>query len=203
MKLLIRGLSVGYEPWKTLVRYRVAQTKQSRQGRWPAHANWIMNSTHIVQQGSTMWQGVMKVWSTIQSGLEQQDPQSWSEIVRQPLFGNRFLTSEKGVQWGTKCRTNMRWWSEKNFRTLQDIAKPDGHGWRTFAELRRLHRSNVATTLYARVVNNIPWNASPMPTHRTGQWTAAKEEDGSIQLVYHLQSTSPLEAKTYKKSGSE
>jgi hypothetical protein len=29
VKLLIRGLSVGYEPWKTLVRYRVAQTKQS------------------------------------------------------------------------------------------------------------------------------------------------------------------------------
>ena len=88
VKLLIRGLSVGYEPWKTLVRYRVAQTKQSRRGRWPTHANWIMNSAHLVKQGSTMWQGVMKAWSTIQSGLEQQDPQSWSEIVRQPIFGN-------------------------------------------------------------------------------------------------------------------
>lgn len=39
VKLLIRGLSVGYEPWKTLVRYKVAQTKQSRRGKWPAHAN--------------------------------------------------------------------------------------------------------------------------------------------------------------------
>ena len=29
VKLLIRGLSVGYEPWKVLVRYRVAQTRQS------------------------------------------------------------------------------------------------------------------------------------------------------------------------------
>lgn len=29
VKLLIRGLSAGYEPWKALVRYRVAQTKQS------------------------------------------------------------------------------------------------------------------------------------------------------------------------------
>lgn len=65
VKLLIRGLSVGYEPWKTLVQHRVSQTKQSRRGRWPAHANWIMNSAHLVQQGSTMWQGVMKAWSTI------------------------------------------------------------------------------------------------------------------------------------------
>lgn len=39
VKLLIKGLSVGYEPWKTLVWYRVAQTKQSRRGKWPAHAN--------------------------------------------------------------------------------------------------------------------------------------------------------------------
>lgn len=39
VKLLIRGLIVGYEPWKTLVRYRVEQTKQSRRGRWPTHAN--------------------------------------------------------------------------------------------------------------------------------------------------------------------
>ena len=37
VKLLIRGLSVGYEPWKVLVRYRVAQSRQSRRGKWPAH----------------------------------------------------------------------------------------------------------------------------------------------------------------------
>lgn len=39
VKLLIRGFSVGYEPWKVLVRYRVSQTKQSRRGKWPAHSN--------------------------------------------------------------------------------------------------------------------------------------------------------------------
>ena len=76
-KLMIQGMSVGYEPWKALVRYRVSQTKQSRRGHWPAHANWIMNSTKLIPQGSSMWQGVMKAWSTIQSGLEQQDPTSW------------------------------------------------------------------------------------------------------------------------------
>lgn len=81
-KLLIRGMSVGYEPWKTLVRHKVAQTKQSRRGHWPTHANWIMNSAHMVKQISTMRQGVMKAWSMIQSGLEQQYPMSWSEIAR-------------------------------------------------------------------------------------------------------------------------
>ena len=202
VKVLIRGMSVGYEPWKALVRYRVSQTKQSRRGRWPAHANWIMNSAHLVQQGSTMWQGVMRAWGTIQSGWEQQDPQSWSEIARQPLFGNKFLTNDKGVQWGTEFRSNMRWWSEKKFRTLQDIAKTDGEGWRSFAELRRLRRTNVVPLLYARVVRSIPWAATHMPTHQLGQWIAAKE-DGSIQLVYHIQNSSPFEADIYRKDGSE
>ena len=107
VKLLIRGLSPGYEPWKVLVRFRVRQTKQSRRGRWPAHANWIMNSRILVKQGSTMWQGVMKVWHTLQSGLEQHDPTSLDEILRQPLFGNRMLTNEKGQQWGTEPNTTM------------------------------------------------------------------------------------------------
>lgn len=203
VKLLIRGMSVGYEPWKALVRYRVAQTKQSRRGRWPAHANWIMNAAHLVQQGSPLWQGVMRAWSTIQSGIEQQDPQSWSEIARQPLYGNRFLTSDKGIQWGTELRTNMRWWSEKQVRTLQDIARPDWEGWRTFPELRRLKRTSVAPNLYAKVVNSIPWTAQPMPPHQPGQWIAAKEEDGSIKHVYHIQHTNPMIAQVYNRLASE
>ena len=203
VKLLIRGMSVGYEPWKVLVRHRVAQTKQSRRGRWPSHANWIMNSAHLVQQGSTMWQGVMKAWGTIQAGLEQQDPQSWSEIARQPLFGNRLLTNEKGVQWGTECMSNMRLWAEKNFRNLQDIARPNGDGWKTFAELQRLRRTSVAPFIYARVVKSIPWASNPMHAHYKGQWVAAKESDGSIQTVYHIQTMSPLEANVYRKHISE
>ena len=67
IKLLMRGLSVGYEPWKALVRYRVAQTRQSRRGTWPSNANWIMNARNIAKQGSSMWQAVMRAWRTIQS----------------------------------------------------------------------------------------------------------------------------------------
>lgn len=203
VKLLIRGMAVGYEPWKALVRHRVAQTKQSRRGRWPAHANWIMNSAHLVQQGSTMWQGVMKAWSTLQGGLEQQDPHSWAEITRQPIFGNRLLTNEKGIQWGTEFRSNMKWWFENNVQTLQDIAKPDGRGWKTFTELRRLRRTSVSPALYTRVVHSIPWASNPLQPHSKGQWIAAKETDGSIQHVFHIQNTMPLEVKIYNKQGTK
>lgn len=144
MKLLIRGLSVGYEPWKTLVQYRVSQTRQTRRGKWPSHANWVMNSPALVKQGSAMWQGVMKAWGTIQSGLEQQDPTNWSEIIRQPLFGNRFLTNDLGVQWGTDPKTNIRTWVEKGFKSLKDIATEDGYGWKSYPELLRFRNSTRA-----------------------------------------------------------
>ena len=203
VKLLVRGMSFGYEPWKTLVRHRVAQTRQSRRGRWPVNANWIMNNQRLTKQGSTMWQGVMKAWNSIQSGLEQQPPTSWAEIMRQPLFGNRLLTDERGVQWGTDARYNMRWWAEKGFQSLKDIIKENGQGWRTYQELLRLRRTRVAPTVYARMVNSIPWLATPRPPHTTGQWLAPYTDERDIQIVYHLKHPETNEATLYIREQSE
>ena len=133
IKLLIRGLSVGYEPWKSLVRHRVAQSRQSRNEKWPAHSYWLMNSRTLVKQGSTMWQGVVKAWNTMQTGIEQQDPTTWDEIIRQPLFGNRFLTDEQGMQWGTTPKTNLKFCAEKQITAIKDLVKEDGNGWKPFA----------------------------------------------------------------------
>ena len=203
VKLLVRGLSVGYEPWKTLVRHRVAQTKQSRTGKWLANASWIMNNRRIVKQGSTMWQGIMRAWNSIQSGLEQQAPSTWTEIMRQPLYGNRLLTNELGIQWGTDPRSNMRWWPDKGLRRLQDISKRDGQGWKEFHELRGMRRTRVAPLFYARLTNSIPWEATPRPPNSVGQWLAEIEEDGKIHQVFHLQQINPITALVYRKEPSE
>ena len=202
VKLLIRGLSVGYEPWKVLVRYRVSQTRQSRRGKWPTHANWTMNNHHLLKQGSSLWQGVMRAWNTMQSGLEQQDPHTWAEIMRQPLYGNRMLTNELGVQWGTEPISHMRWWAEKGFLTLKNIARNVGHGWRTYQELITLRRAKIAPALYARLVLSIPWDAYPRPTPSPGQWLAAKV-DNNIQQVYHLHTLDPHVATLYRKDLTE
>lgn len=203
VKLLIRGMSVGYEPWKTLVRHRVAQTKQSRQGKWVANANWIMNNRKIVKQGSTMWQGIMRAWNSIQSGVEQQAPTTWSEIMRQPLYGNKLLTNEMGIQWGTESRSSMIRWPEKGLRALKDIAKREEQGWKAFQELRGFKRTRFASQLYNRLTHNIPWVATPRPSNSTGQWLAEIEEDGTIHYVYHVQQKDPQLANLYKKEANE
>ena len=203
IKLLIRGLSVGYEPWKSLVRFRVAQTQQARRGKWPSHANWIMNARTLVKQGSAMWQGVMKAWHTIQPGLEQQDPSTWDEIIRQPLFGNRLLTNTQGIQWGTDAKTNLKFWAEKNIRTIKDILSEDGQGWRPFTDHVSLRRSSTSPQQYIRIIQSIPWPPAPIIPQTRGLWIAAKEEDGRIHKVFHIIRAEPMETTAYIRLRTE
>ena len=161
-----------------------------------------MNSPALVKQGSAIWQGVMKAWGTIQSGLEQQDPSNWLEIIRQPLFGNRFLTNDLGVQWGTDPKTNIRTWAEKGFKSLKDIATEDCYGWKSYPELLRFRNSTRVPQLFTQLVANIPWAPTPQPATIAGQWLASKEEDGQIQYVYHVTNPAERRAKLYRKDNT-
>ena len=203
VKQLIRGLSSGYEPWKVLVRYRVSQTKQSRRGRWPTHPNWIMNARNLVKQGSSLWQGIMKAWHTMQSGIKQQDPTCWAEIVRQPLFGNIFLTNTVGIQWGTDARSSMLRWMEKGLRSLKDIANTEGPGWLPFEQNQRLRPNSLTRAIYNRILQSILWDNIPPNSISPGQWVAPKEADGSIRRILHITNIDPLEATLYLKDKTE
>ena len=203
IKQLIRGLSSGYEPWKVLVRYRVSQTRQSRRGRWPAHPNWMMNARNLVKQGYSLWQGIMKAWHTMQSGLEQQDPTCWAEIIRQPLFGNRFLTSITGIQWGTDSRSTMLRWMERGMRALRDMANTEGIGWLPFEQNPKLHHNRITGAIYNKILQSLPWENIPPNNITPGQWVAPKEADGSISRVLHITSSEPLEATLFLKDATE
>jgi hypothetical protein len=145
----------------------------------------------------------MKAWATLQSGLEQQDPVSWAEVIRQPLFGNRMLTNEVGLQWGTEATTTMSWWPGRNIRSLQDIIRPDGSGWKVFEELRTLRRTRVTPALYGHVRSSIPWAASPPPLPTAGQWVAPKSEEGSIDQVFYISRVEPPLVSLYHKDRTE
>ena len=203
IKLLVRALSVGYEPWKALVRFRVEQTQQFWRGSWPANSNWIMNARNLVKKRSKMWQGVLKAWQSIQSGIEQHDPTTWDEITRQPLFGNRFLTNEQGIQWGTETNTNLKIWAEKNIKTVKDLMKEDGNGWKQFREHTSLRRCRGAAALHNRIIHNIPWEPALILPATQGLWVARKKEDGHIHKVSHITKMEPLEATAYNRLGTE
>ena len=150
-----------------------------------------------------MWQGILKAWSSIQSGLEQQDSSSWDEISGQPICGNRLLTNELGIQWGTQLKSNLKYWLEQGIKTIKDIAREDGSGWRSFAEQKKLHRSKVAPALYEKIIRSIPWPPAPAIPNMLGLWIAEKDETCVIQQVYHITKLEPTEATRYHKKSTE
>ena len=113
------------------------------------------------------------------------------------------LTNEMGIQWGTEPRSNLVCWSEKGFRSIQDIAKAGGGDWKTFAEQQKLHRCPTAPPIYDKIVRSIPWI---LPSHnpiKVGQWVASKEDNGTIQSIFHISRLTPLEATLYHKDPTE
>lgn len=136
-----------------------------------------------------MWQGVVKAWNTMQTGIEQQDPTTWDEIIRQPLFGNRFLTDEQGMQWGTTPKTNLKFCAEKQITAIKDLVKEDGNGWKPFAELINLRRSITSPYMHNRIIRSIPWQPVPIIPSPKGLWIASKDDNGRISKVYHISNT--------------
>jgi hypothetical protein len=163
----------------------------------------MMNARNLVKQGSSLWQGIMKAWHTMQSRLEQQDPTCWAEIIRQPLFGNRFLTNTIGIQWGTDARSTMLRWMEKGMRSLGDMANLEGHGWLPFEQNPKLRPNSFTRAIYNRILQSIPWDNNPPNFISPGQWVAPKEADGSIHRVLHITCVEPLEATLYLKDATE
>ena len=66
-----------------------------------------------------------------------------------------------------------------------------------------MRRTSVAPYLYGKVIRSIPWTATSMPAHHMGEWIAAKDTEGLINTVYHIQNVAPLEANIYRKDPSE
>ena len=145
----------------------------------------------------------MKAWHTIQSGIEQHDPSSWAEITRQPLFSNRFLTNEIGIQWGTKTKSSLIMWMARGVSAITDIMRADGQGWIPFADHPKFRNHKTTAAVYNRMLSSIPWIPQPHPSLTLGQWVAPKEADGTIHMIFHITRLVPQEASTYCKDLTE
>jgi hypothetical protein len=57
-RLLIRGLSLGFEPWKSFLLHKLRSIKLVRQGTWLASASWLFSAVKICRSGSHMRLGI-------------------------------------------------------------------------------------------------------------------------------------------------
>ena len=122
VKMLTRGVNPEPKPWKALLIHNLNKLQPKANDPWPQHRRWMqIPMAKLHQTGSPLFQAIMTSWSSLQQGLEQSVPKTWTERSRQPIFGNRLLTSRQGEQWGMSPRTILPKWADHGLFTLGDL----------------------------------------------------------------------------------
>jgi hypothetical protein len=78
-KLMIRGLSPGGEPWKELIRSKVAQIKLLVHSMGPdtSDVNWIFAAPKLKRIKCSMWKNIVGAWMKVRPGLTRQSRPTW------------------------------------------------------------------------------------------------------------------------------
>jgi hypothetical protein len=83
-KLLIRGLALGEEPWKELIRHKADQIKLPVQGKGPnTHdINWLFAAPKLKRIHYYMWKSIVEAWLKVRPSLTKADPTNTAETFR-------------------------------------------------------------------------------------------------------------------------
>lgn len=79
-------------------------------------------STHKVKKaGSMLWGATWRAWCAIREGVTQKEPETFHEILRQPLFGNPWILDEHGTPRGLKQGNRFSNWVAKGIQLVKHI----------------------------------------------------------------------------------
>jgi hypothetical protein len=186
-KLVVRGLKPGWEPWKTFVRFHVDQAKYTGYAHWLHHRHWFMHAKAAQTTSTQLWRCTFKAWTMVRTGLEQIQPRTQQEILRQPLFGNYHLRCFTGTPWGLEQMSNLGTWQRNNTFTIQDIWDPTAGDWKSEATIKRQTRSRTAAIQRQEIIDSIPWRITIYQPPQTGEWVTP-DIGVAIHTVYHVTS---------------
>lgn len=80
-----------------------------------------MAVVRIKKTGSTLWGAVWKSWYAVRAGVSLAEPQTLQELMRQPLFGNPWITNEEGQLVGTEIGNKFANWAAKGLQQIKHI----------------------------------------------------------------------------------
>ncbi len=83
-KLLIRGLELGGEPWKELLRHKANHVMLPVHGLGPAtqDINWLFAATKLKRPPTFLWKSILSAWMNVRSGLNKTEPTNAAEVLR-------------------------------------------------------------------------------------------------------------------------
>jgi len=207
-KLLIKGLAPGGEPWKELLRHKANQTKLPVHGMGPTtqDINWMFAATKLKRPPTSLWKSILHSWMNVRYDLRKSKPTNSAETLRQPVFGNPFITNQDGRPLGLSGKSEGNTLANAGCSRIDDFWDSEEEDWKglsafevSFHPTNRLNRNLI--------INSIPWDlATAKKKPMVGEWVSKKESNRTAppNWVYHITDTNHVtaSAKEFKKISS-
>jgi hypothetical protein len=83
-KLLVRGLALGGEPWKEILRHRTDQVHLPVHGKGPniPNINWLFVTPKFKKLKCLFWKSIFGSWFNVTVGLAKFEPASHAEVLK-------------------------------------------------------------------------------------------------------------------------
>ncbi len=88
-KLFIRGLTLGGEPWKELLKHRASQVKLSVHGLGPTthDINWMFAAKKLKRPLTSLWKSILHTWMNVRPGFANQNRPTLRKPSDNPSLG--------------------------------------------------------------------------------------------------------------------
>jgi hypothetical protein len=158
-KLLIRGLALGGEPWKELLRFRADQIKLPVHGMGSntQDINWLFAAPKLKRLPYSLWRSIVNAWMNVRPSLCKSEPTTYAELFRQPVFRNPLITNQENRSLGLSGRNKSNAFASVSCSRVRDFWDSKTQGLKSLATLgMNFHPSNRQGRNI--IIASIPWS---------------------------------------------
>jgi hypothetical protein len=194
-KLLVRGLALGGEPWKEILRHRADQVHLLVHSKGPSipNINWFFTAPKLKKLKCSFWKNILGSWLNVRVGLTKSELASRAEVLRQPIFSNPLILNTTGHLMGVSGRNEGRAIANSGCTRIKDLWDQEGRAWKG---LQALQMTYHATNKNNReiIIASIPWNPA-IYTNRfqAGDWISERNfgNNNTLEWIYHVTEVTP------------
>ncbi len=119
----MRGLALGGESWKEILRHRINQVHLSVHDKGPSipDINWFFAAPKLKKLKCSFWKSILGFWLNIRVGLVKSKPASHVEVLRQPIFNNPLILNTSGLPLGVSGRNEGQAIANSGCTRIKDL----------------------------------------------------------------------------------
>jgi hypothetical protein len=194
-KLLVKGLALGGEPWKEILRHRADQV------HLPVHdkglsipdINWLFAAPKLKQTKCSFWKNILGSWFNVRVGLTKSEPTSHAKVLKQPIFSNPLILNMTGLPLGVCGLSEERAITNSSYTKIKDLWDPEGRAWKSLQAFQMTYHTTNKNNRKI-IIASIPWNPTTYTNRfQAGDWINKRVSGNNITLawVYHVSRVTP------------